>query len=142
MEIPSSAYGETVREGKMYFFKSDCPIGIKDHIHVCIKRGDTVFLFATGSSKVEKALRRAAVLGYDPATYPIFERNDSNKLTKELTYVDCNSPVEISHREFCNLLQTGKVYEMSGVFEPDSLALIVAGVRCSTVVETRIKLML
>ena len=88
MEIPASAYGATVTEGKMYFFKSDCPVGVSDHIHVCIKRGDTVFLFATGSSQVEKAIRRAEVLNYDINTYPVFHSNDINKLTKDQTYID------------------------------------------------------
>lgn len=139
MDIPSSAYGQTVCEGKMYFFTSDCPIGIKDHIHICIKRGDSVFLFAAGSSQVEKAKIRAAILGYDLNTYPIFTANDTNKLNKPQTYIDCNRPVETTHTEFSSLLKDGKVYELSGTFDEQSLKLIIKGVKCSTIVENRIK---
>ncbi len=139
MEIPASAYGATVTEGKMYFFKSDCPVGVSDHIHVCIKRGDTVFLFATGSSQVEKAIRRAEVLNYDINTYPVFHSNDINKLTKDQTYIDCNSPIEISHDEFSNLLKNDKIYELTGYFDANSLAIIINGVKRSSVVEQRIK---
>ncbi len=142
MDVPSSVYAATVSEGKMYFFKSDCPIGVSDHIHVCIKRGDTVFLFATGSSQVEKAITRASLLGYDLNTYPVFTKNDTNKLNKEMTYIDCNSPIETSQKEFCELIQNGKVYELPGTFDTDSLALILNGVKCSKLVEARIKDML
>lgn len=139
MDIPVSAYGSTVAEGKMYFFKSDCPVGVHDHIHVCIKRGDTVFFFATGSSQVEKAMLRASKLGYALNTYPVFKSNDTNKLNKDQTYIDCNNPIEISQEDFSNLLKDDKVYEMSGLFDANSLAIIINGVKCSTVVEQRIK---
>lgn len=139
MDLPISLYGATVAEGKMYFFKSDCPIGVKDHIHVCIKRGDTIFLFATGSSQIEKAIRRAKILNYDLNTYPVFPSNSTNQLKKPQTYIDCNRPIEVTHEHFIELLKTGKVYELSGVFDAASLSLIINGVRCSTIVEERIK---
>lgn len=139
MDIPSSLYSATVAEGKMYFFKSDCPIGVKDHIHVCIKRGEKIFLFATGSSQVEKAIRRARLLGYNLNTYPVFPATDINQLRKPQTYIDCNRPIETSHDEFIELLKNGKICEMSGVFDKASLLLISNGVKCSTLVEERIK---
>lgn len=142
MELPSSLYGATVAEGKMYFFKSDCPIGVKDHIHICIKRGDKIFLFATGSSQVEKAIRRATILGYDLNTYPIFPANDTNQLKKPQTYIDCNRPIETSQEEFCELLRKDKIYELPGVFNASSLSIILAGVKCSPLVEERIKQLL
>lgn len=142
MDIPASAYDATISEGKMYFFKSDCPIGVRDHIHICIKRGETIFLFVAGSSKVEKALKRAKVLHLNEKSYPIFDGNDINKLNKDKTYIDCNNPIETSHEDFCNLLKTGKVYELPGHFDADSLARILDGVRISTMVENRIKEML
>lgn len=139
MELPSSLYSATVAEGKMYFFKSDCPIGVKDHIHVCLKRGDRIFLFATGSSQVEKAIRRAQLLGYDLNTYPVFPATATNQLKKPQTYIDCNRPIETSHEEFAELLKTGKIYELSGEFDEASLQIIRNGVICSSLVEERIK---
>ena len=142
MDIPVSAFGATVREGKMYFFKSDCPVGVKDHIHICIKRGDTIFLFATGSSQVEKAIRRAQALKYDLNTYPIFPSNSTNQLDKPQTYIDCNRPVEMTQEEFSNLVKNKLIYEMSGSFDAKSLEIIINGVKLSTLVEQRIKDML
>lgn len=142
MDIPARAYNATITEGKMYFFKSDCPIGVQDHIHICIKRGDSIFLFAAGSSKVEKALIRAKALHLDERSYPIFEGNDTNKLNKDRTYIDCNNPIETSHEDFCNLMKEGKVYELPGHFDTDSLTRILDGVKISTIVESRIKQML
>lgn len=139
MDIPVSAFGATVEEGRMYFFKSDCPIGVKDHIHICIKRGDKIFLFVAGSSKVEKAIKRAQILGYDINTYPIFKATDLNKLDKPMTYVDCNRPIEISHEVFCDLLKENKIYELNGEFDSESLDIIIKGVNLSNLVETRIK---
>lgn len=142
MDLPSSLYASTVAEGKMYFFKSDCPIGIKDHIHICIKRGDTIFLFATGSSQIEKAIRRAKVLGYDLNTYPVFPATSTNRLKKPQTYIDCNHPIESTHEEFANLIKSGKIYELTGIFDEDSLQLIRNGVKLSSIVEERIKQMI
>ena len=142
MDLLSSLYGATVTEGKMYFFKSDCPIGIKDHIHVCIKRGEKLFIFATGSSQVEKAIRRASILGYDLNTYPIFPATETNKLKKPQTYIDCNRPIETTVEEFSDLLRKDKVYELPGIFDSDSLSLILSGVKCSPLVEERIKRLL
>lgn len=45
MDIPIQAYGATVTEGKEYFFKSGCPIGVENHIHICIFKDNKVFLF-------------------------------------------------------------------------------------------------
>ncbi|MDE6193660.1 MAG: hypothetical protein K2M83_06725 [Muribaculaceae bacterium] len=142
MDLPSSLYASTVAEGKMYFFKSDCPIGIKDHIHICIKRGNTIFLFATGSSQIEKAIRRAKVLGYDLNTYPVFPATSTNRLKKPQTYIDCNHPIESTHEEFANLIKSGKIYELTGIFDEDSLQLIRNGVKLSSIVEERIKQMI
>ena len=141
MDLPFSLYASTVDEGKMYFFKSDCPIGIKDHIHICIKRGDRIFLFATGSSQIEKAVRRAQVLGYDLNTYPVFPATPTNQFKKPQTYVDCNLPIETTHEEFVRLIRSGKIYELSGIFDEASLQLIRNGIKLSSIVEERIKQM-
>lgn len=63
----------------------------------------------------------------------------TNQLKKPQTYIDCNQPIEVTHEQFIELLKTGRVYELSGVFDAASLSLIIKGVRCSTLVEERIK---
>ena len=79
------------------------------------------------------------MLNYDINTYSVFHSNDINKLTKDQTYIDCNSPIEISHDEFSNLLKDDKIYELTGYFDANSLAIIINGVKRSSVVEQRIK---
>lgn len=138
MDIPTLAYGATVTEGKEYFFKVGCPIGVEDHIHICIYKGDKVFLFATGSSQLGTAEKRARILNHDPKTYPIFIKDAVNKFDKD-TYVDCNKPIETTPEEFSNLIKKGLVYEMKGVLDVDSLNQIAEGVKLSITVEDRIK---
>ena len=36
MDLPASLLGAVVEEGDIYFFTSDCPVGIADHMHICI----------------------------------------------------------------------------------------------------------
>lgn len=37
MELPNDLLAQSVEEGKIYFFRDTCPIGVKGHMHVCIK---------------------------------------------------------------------------------------------------------
>ncbi|MBQ3354439.1 MAG: hypothetical protein IKM74_00395 [Bacteroidales bacterium] len=138
MDIPIQAYGATVTEGKEYFFKSGCPIGVENHIHICIFKDNKVFLFATGSSQLEKAKRRAFFLHYDEKTYPIFTKNGINRFEKD-TYVDCNKPIETTPEKFNELLSQGFVYELPGIIDSDGLSRIAEGVKSSDLVESRIK---
>ena len=45
MELPGSLLGAVVGEGEKYFFTVDCPIGVQEHIHICIKRYNKILLF-------------------------------------------------------------------------------------------------
>ena len=138
MDIPTLAYGATVSEGKEYFFKVGCPIGVEDHIHICIHKGDKIFLFATGSSQLGTAEKRARVFHQDAKTYPVFVKDRINKFDKD-TYVDCNKPIETSPEIFSELVQKGLIYEMKGVLDTNSLYRIGEGVKLSPTVEERIK---
>lgn len=40
MDLPGSILGMSVGEGELYFFTVDCPIGVREHIHVCITRNN------------------------------------------------------------------------------------------------------
>ena len=45
--------GAVVGEGEKYFFTVDCPIGVQEHIHICIKRYNKILLFSTCSCLAE-----------------------------------------------------------------------------------------
>lgn len=139
MELPDSLLGAAVGEGEKYFFTVDCPIGVQDHIHICIKRNNRLLLFSTCSSQTDTAFRLAKLKGLDMNTFPIFTRNDINKFQKEMTYVNCNNVIEVSELEFGRLIKEKKVHLLSGHIDELGLSLIANGVKLSPEVERRIK---
>jgi len=139
MEIPGELLGSVVGEGEKYFFTVDCPIGIQDHIHICIKKKNKILLFSTCSSQTDTAFRLAKLKGLDLNTFPVFTKNNTNKFTKELTYINCNNILEISIGEFGKLIKEGKVHRLDGHIDEFGLQLIANGVKLSPEIEGRIK---
>ena len=139
MNIPSEIIGSVVKEGEKYFFSSDCPVGIKEHIHICIRHHGKVLLFSTCSSKTDTAFRIAKLKGLDINTFPIFVKNDVNKFTKEYTYVNCNTIIEMTEKEFGHLISEGKVKHLDGYIDEFGIQQIAKGVKLSPEVERRIK---
>ena len=139
MDIPSSLIGATATEGEIYFFTNDCPIGVKEHIHICIKHKGKILLFSTCSSQTDTAFRLALLKGWNMNTFPVFTKNGTNKFKKEQTYVDCNHVLEISESEFGKLLKDKKIHLLDGTIDSLGLQLIANGIKLSTEVERRIK---
>ncbi len=139
MDLPGSILGMSVGEGELYFFTVDCPVGVREHIHVCIKRNSRILLFSVCSSQTDTALRLAKLKGLDLNTFPMFTRNDVNKFQRDVTYINCNNVIEITESEFGNLLRNGKVHRLSGRIDESGLSLIANGVKLSPEVERRIK---
>ncbi|MBR4326507.1 MAG: hypothetical protein IKP73_13380 [Bacteroidales bacterium] len=139
MELPSELLGDIVNEGELYFFMSDCPIGIADHIHVCIKHHNKVLMFSTCSSQIDTAIRVAMLRGYDINIFPVLLKNDTNKFRKPQTYINCNNVIEISSSDFGDLIKTGKIRKLDGVIDNIDMQLIAKGVKLSPDVPLRIK---
>jgi hypothetical protein len=139
MELPESLLGAVVGEGEKYFFTVDCPIGVQEHIHICIKRHNKILLFSTCSSQTDTAFRLAKLRGFDLNTFPVFTRNEVNKFQRDMTYVNCNNVIEVSEAEFGQLIKDGKVHRLDGKLDELSMALIANGVKLSPDVERRIK---
>lgn len=139
MELPESLLGAVVGEGEKYFFTVDCPIGVQEHIHICIKRHNKLLLFSTCSSQTDTAFRLAKLRGFDLNTFPVFTRNEVNKFQRDMTYVNCNNVIEVSEAEFGQLIKDGKVHRLDGKLDELSMALIANGVKLSPDVERRIK---
>lgn len=139
MELPGNLLGAIVGEGEKYFFTVDCPIGVQEHIHICIKRHNKILLFSTCSSQTDTAFRLAKLRGLDLNTFPVFTRNNVNKFQRDMTYVNCNNVIEVSEAEFGQLIKDGKVHRLEGKLDEYSMALIANGVRLSPDVERRIK---
>lgn len=140
MDIPSSVIGDVISEGEVYHFSSDCPIGIKDHEHVCIKHCDKILLFSTCSSQTDTAIRLAQVRHWNMNTFPMFVPDDFNHFPKT-TYVNCNAYYELTDAEFGGLCKSGKItraYNDSRI-DPKQMRFIVNGIRLSTEIPDNIK---
>lgn len=139
MELPSELFGDVVNEGELYFFMSDCPIGISDHIHVCIKHHDKILMFSTCSSQIDTAIRVAMLRGYDINIFPVLLQDNVNKFRKPQTYINCNNVIEISSSEFGDLIKEGQIRRLDGKIDNNGMQLIAKGVKLSPDVPLRIK---
>lgn len=139
MDLPGDLLGAVVGEGEKYFFTVDCPIGVPEHIHICIKRRNKILLFSTCSSQIDTAFRIAQIRGLDLNTFPVFTKNDVNKFQKDMTYVNCNNVIEVGEVAFGQLIKEGKIHRLDGVLDDLSMDLIAKGVKLSPDVERRIK---
>ena len=139
MELPETLLSQSITEGALYFFYANCPIGIKEHIHVCIKRNNKLLFFSTCSSQINTALRLAELNGFDTSTYPVFLADNKNEFKKPQTYIDCNNVIEIDDIDFAKLLKSGKVKLLSGFIDEYGLKIIANGIRKSTLVSEEIK---
>lgn len=141
MNLPDNLLGAAAAEGDIYFFTADCPVGIADHMHICIKHADKVILLSTCSSQIDTAMRIAKLQGYDMNTFPVFTQTEENQFRKPQTYVNCNKVIELTEREFGNLVNSNKVYKLKGNIGKLGLALISNGIKLSPDIEGRIKRM-
>lgn len=98
MELSSNLFGAVVGEGDLYFFTSDCPVGLADHIHVCIRHLDKILLLSACSSQIDTAMRIAVLKGYDMNTFPVFLQDEENKFRKPQTYINCNNILELTEQ--------------------------------------------
>ena len=87
----------------------------------------------------DTAFRIAKLKGLDLNTFPILTRNEVNQFQRDMTYVNCNSVIEICESEFGKLIKDGKVHRLSGYIAELGMSLIAKGVKLSPEVERRIK---
>ncbi|MDE6000191.1 MAG: hypothetical protein K2H04_09030 [Bacteroidaceae bacterium] len=139
MELPANLLGSAVGEGDIYLFNSDCPVGIANHMHICIKHADKVIFLSTCSSQISTAMRIAMLRGYDMNTFPVFISTKENKFRKPQTYVNCNKVVELADEEFGTLVKSGRICKLEGNIGTLGLSLIAKGIKLSPDIEGRIK---
>lgn len=139
MDLPGELLEQSVEVGKIYFFRDDCPIGIKGHMHVCIKIHDRVYMFSTCTSQLEKIRRYTALTGVSLDTYPCFHRDDTNKFDKEDTCVNCNNVIECSAEDFTSYLTSHYIVPFDGVIDSKGMLSIARGVRLSKTVPKEIQ---
>ena len=139
MDLPVALMADSVSEGNIYFFSEECPIGVAGHMHVCIKKADEVLILSTCSSQIDTAFRLAQLRGWDMNTFPVLKKDDVNKFTKELTYLNCNNVIRCGLGEFSRMLRDGKVHRLDDNLTESDLKLVAKGVKLSTIVPENIK---
>lgn len=139
--IPRSMREDAVLEGNIYFFEKGTPIGVQDHMHVCIKRKNKVVIFTTCSSKLDTAKRLILHNGWNSLTLPFFKPDEATNKFDEETYINCNSPYIISVPEFVDLIDQGLVRRVAGELTDKDLKLIKYGIQASPLVVRKIKKM-
>ena len=77
--------------------------------------------------------------GLDINTFPVFTKNETNKFTKDQTYVNCNNVITVSDPFFGQLIHARKVIPLEGHIDPLGLGLIANGIKKSPEVERWIK---
>lgn len=138
--IPRELQEEAVIEGNIYFFEKNTPIGIPEHMHVCVKRADKLLFFSACSSQIKTALDLSRRFGWDINTFPVYKADETtNKFKEALTYVNCNKCFEISVSEFVDLMNDGKVRLLQGNFSDKDMQMIVKGVLTSTQIPRSVK---
>lgn len=139
MELPQELLSILNFENNIYFFKENCPIGIPNHMHICIKQKDRILLFSTCTSQIDTVYRLAMRRGTDPNTFPCFKKNESNQFDRDLTFVNCNNITECSLEDFNKLVSEKKIICLDGVITDYEMQLIVNGVKLSKTVPMKIK---
>ena len=113
MEIPASVLGAFATEGEIFFFEKGCPVGIENHPHILIRHNGSYLFFNTCSSSLDTAIRLARIRKWDDKTYPIIKRSTKNKLMRD-SYVNCNEFVELTEKEFGNLILQKLIHRETG----------------------------
>ena len=140
MDLPISLYGSAVQEGEIYYFTSDCPVGVANHMHVCVKRHGKILFLSTCSSQTDTAIRLAMVRNWDLNTFPVFMNDTRNKFKKP-TYINCNNLVEMTEEDFSEYRAKGYIRksENDGFIDEQGLAIIAKGIKLSTQIEDETK---
>lgn len=139
MDLPVGLLQKSVEEGKVYFFRNDCPIGIKGHMHVCIKVLDKVYLFSVCTSQMATIRKHAELAGISLDTYPSFPKDELNKFDADYTFVNCNDVVECSADEFVEYLESKCIVPMEGVIDDVGMEAIAKGIKLSKTVAAEIQ---
>lgn len=140
MELPAKLIGASAEESRIYLFKGDCPVGIADHMHVCIKRNGQVLIFSTCSSQISTSIRLAQIRGWNINTYPVMAPDNDNHFTAP-TYINCNEVWQMSEEEFGRLYAEGKISDTkgSGFINETGMRLISNGIKLSTQITDDVK---
>ncbi len=139
MELPSSLISSTIEENKIYYFTARSPIGIPDHMHICIRKHDKLLLFSTCTSQMDTVYRLALLKKQDMSTFPCFKKDSTNLFERDYTFVNCNNIISCPQEDFIHHLQNKVIIPLDGVMSDEAMQMIADGVKKSKTVVQEIK---
>lgn len=139
MELPEALLESSIEEQNIYFFTEKAPIGIANHMHICLKVKDKLLLFSTCTSQTDTVYRLAQFKGWDLNTFPCFKQNKQNSFQQDLTYVNCNNIFQCEKKDFIKWLKNGVIKPLEGKMNETDMELIAKGVKKSSMVAQEIK---
>lgn len=139
MKLPSSLISSTIEENKIYYFTARSPIGIRDHMHICIRKHDKLLLFSTCTSQMDTVYKLAMLQKQDMSTFPCFEKDSTNLFESDYTFVNCNNIISCSQEDFIRYLQDKVIIPFDGVMNDEAMQMIANGVKKSKTVVQEIK---
>lgn len=139
MELPSSLISSTIEENKIYYFTARSPIGIPEHMHICIRKHDKLLLFSTCTSQMDTVYRHALLKKLDMSTFPCFKKDSTNLFETDYTFVNCNNIISCSQKDFIRYLQDKVIIPFDGVISNEAMQMIADGVKKSKTVVQEIK---
>ena len=128
-----------IEAGEIYFFTEDSPIGVKKHMHVCIKQMDSVLMFSACTSQMGTAYRYYQFRGWDLNTFVCIRKDSINRFREDYTFINCNDVYMCSMAEFEGYVRDGFIHKLSGLITEDQLVSIAKGVHLSKTVPEEIK---
>lgn len=138
MDIPAALLSQVVEDGEIYYFQKGCPVGIEEHMHVCVRHNGEVLIFGTCSSQLKTALKLAKIHHDSKSIYPTLKPTPTNKFTKE-TYINCNNVFVVSEEKFGQWRKEKLIRLNEGKLSEEELKLIIKGVLLSDQVAEEIK---
>ena len=139
MKLPSSLISSTIEENKIYYFTARSPIGIRDHMHICIRKHDKLLLFSTCTSQMDTVYKLAMLQKQDMSTFPCFKKDSTNLFESDYTFVNCNNIISCSQEDFIRYLQDKVIIPFDGVMNDEVMQMIANGVKKSKTVVQEIK---
>jgi hypothetical protein len=138
MKLPISLFAESIEEKKIYFFKHNL-FGVKDHMHICLKKPNGNILYFVCCTTKHKTIEKYINLrGFSYSTIVSIPKDDKNCFKEDSTYINCNTVHEGDLRKFLKSYNNEEV-KLIGEISDNHFYQILNGINDSRTVPNEIK---
>jgi len=139
MKLPIPLFKQNIQEKKIYIFRKNCPFGVDNHMHVCLKKPDGNILYfvccTTKHETIEKFLRKQNI---SYSTIVHIKKDSKNCFNEDDTYINCNS-VHIGNLQTFIKAYNNDIVDFIGEISDNHFYQIIKGIMDSPQVENEIK---